>query len=107
MNSNQFKALLDKQESEVVRQSSDDVDFLNKTTQLTDNDNDNEDSGCSYLDQEAKIPFRKLKQVRLDFLYSFQSDYEVRRSTYLLDESENQGSNPHRGNVAVHRKMPN
>ena len=70
MNSNQFKALLDKQESEVVRQSSDDVDFLNKTTQLTDNDNDNdnEDSGCSYLDQEAKIPFRKLKQVRLDLL---------------------------------------
>ncbi len=57
MSSSQLKAMMDKQESEVVRQSVDEVDFLNKTVQLSDNenDNDNEDLGCSYLDQVARL----------------------------------------------------
>ncbi len=57
MSSSQLKAMMDKQESEVVRQSVDEVDFLNKTVQLSDNenDNDNEDLGCSYLDQVSRL----------------------------------------------------
>ena len=64
MTSNQLKAILDKQESEATRHGGlgHDLDLLSKTGQLFDPDH--EESGCSYLDQEAKIPFRKLKQVR-------------------------------------------
>ena len=65
MNSNQFKALLDKQESEVVRQHEEENDLFSETHQPFDAELPEEDSACSYLDQEAKIPFRKLKQVRV------------------------------------------
>ena len=67
MTSNQFKAMLEKQEiaeSEVVRILEEEQEVLNETHQLFEGENENEDSTCSYLDQEAKIPFRKLKQVR-------------------------------------------
>ncbi len=67
MTSNQFKVMLEKQElaeSEVVRHLEEENDLFNETHQLFENNDENEDSTCSYLDQEAKIPFRKLKQVR-------------------------------------------
>ncbi len=70
MTSNQFKAILEKQEvreSEAVCHGEDhEADLLNSSRQLFEAENE-EDSTCSYLDQEAKIPFRKLKQVRYFF----------------------------------------
>ena len=59
--------MLEKQElaeSEVARHLQEENDLFNETQQLFENNEENEDSTCSYLDQEAKIPFRKLKQVR-------------------------------------------
>lgn len=67
MTSNQFKVMLEKQElaeSEVDRHLEEENAMFNETQQLFENNEENEDSTCSYLDQEAKIPFRKLKQVR-------------------------------------------
>lgn len=75
MSSTQFKAMLDNQEEL-------DDDPLDNESDLLDNENN---SGCSYLDQEAKIPFRKLKQTcdDLGFTFSEQEWSELRRLLFI------------------------